>query len=255
MTDGYRDFEFDLPGALLDHLVTVLDGMEVAPLNVGGVAGIPDAQGVYQLFLDGRLVYIGKTDAESGLRRRLERHAEKVLHRAELAPELMSFKAVRVFVFTAMDLETQLIKHYAGKDGATAWNNSGFGSNDPGRNRDRTVIKGKNFDALHPINIDRTLDGDFSGTRTAAALALLLKDSLPYTFRFETYPTKSRKPHPSLMDTTVEISSEARTARALITELTRQLPSGWQSTAFRSHVILYKEHVDDYPDAEILARS
>jgi hypothetical protein len=255
MTDGFREFEFDLPGALLDHLVRVLDGMTAAHLNPGGMTGIPDAQGVYQLFYDRQLVYIGKTDAESGLRRRLERHANKVLHRHGLDPGKMSFKAVRIFVFTAMDLETQLIKHYSGTSDGTAWNNSGFGSNDPGRNRDRTVIKGKNFDALYPIDIDRVLAGNFSGDHTAAKLAFLLKDSLPYTFRFEPEAPRSRKPHKTLVSTEVSIPESAKTCRTIIAELTRQMPAGWQSTAFRSHVILYQENINDYPDAEVIARS
>ena len=255
MTAGYRDFEFDLPGALLDHLVRVLDSMEKAPLNLGGVESIPEAQGIYQLFLDGQLVYIGKTDADAGLRRRLERHSGKILHRRGLDPARLSFKAVRVFVFTAMDLESQLIKHYSGNANGTPWNNSGFGSNDPGRNRDRTVIRGKNFDALFPIDIDRDLEGKFAGEHSAASLAMLLKGLLPYTFRFETEGARSRKPHPVLVETKVTISLKSRTARTVISELTRQLPEGWQSTAFRSHVILYPEAVDNYPDAEILARS
>lgn len=176
-------------------------------------------------------------------------------HRNGLKPERLSFKAVRVFVFTAMDLETQLIKHYSGSEDGTAWNNSGFGSNDPGRNRDKTVIKGKNFDALYPIDIDRVLEGDFGGERTAAELAFLLKDSLPYTFRFEPEAPRSRKPHPVLVQTKVIIPNDARSTRAIVTSLTKQMPPGWQSTAFRSHVILYHEGEDKYPDAEILARS
>lgn len=46
---GFRTFEFDLPAALLDHLVKVLDGMESAPLSPDGLSGVPEAQGVYQL--------------------------------------------------------------------------------------------------------------------------------------------------------------------------------------------------------------
>jgi hypothetical protein len=255
MTAGYTDFEFNLPGALLTHLVQVLDSLETAPLNVGGLQGIPDGQGVYQLFLADKLVYIGKTDAEAGLLKRLSRHSEKVKFRKGLDPALLSFKAVRIFVFTAMDLETALIKHYAGPEKNTAWNNSGFGANDPGRERDRTKIKDKNFDAKFPIDIDRELDGDFSGEHIAGVLAAALKDSLPYTLRFEPQVKGSRKPHPLLMETKVTIPAQAKTTRDIVTALTRQMPAGWQATAFRSHLILYRESVDNYPDAEILARS
>lgn len=55
MTLGYVDFEFDLPGALLARLVDVLDGLAPAVLSTEVLSEIPDAQGVYQLFLNGDL--------------------------------------------------------------------------------------------------------------------------------------------------------------------------------------------------------
>ena len=191
VSPGYREFEFDLPGALLDHLVRALNGMKYAPLNVESLGSVPEAQGVYQLFLDGELVYIGKTDAESGLYRRLTRHSDKIKHRRGLDPARVTFKAIRIFVFTAMDLETQLIKHYGGT-GGTKWNGSGFGANDPGRNRDNS--KPGEFDQEFPIDIDHELDEDFSGRQAASAVATKLKNILPYTFRFETQ-SRSRAPH------------------------------------------------------------
>lgn len=109
MIPGYVDFEFDLPGALLARLVQVLDTLPPATLSREFLDDIPDAQGVYQLFLDAALVYIGKTDAEAGLRKRLDRHRLKIQHRNGLDPNRVAFKAVRIYVFTAVDLETQLI--------------------------------------------------------------------------------------------------------------------------------------------------
>jgi hypothetical protein len=255
MIPGYVEFEFDLPGALLRHLISILDGLTPAPLTAGDTERISEQQGVYQLLLDGKIVYIGKTDAEAGLRNRLQRHAGKVQQRLGLDPGRLTFRAVRIFVFTAMDLETQLIKHYAGDEDSTAWNNSGFGSNDPGRNRDRTIIKGKNFDAQYPIDIDLPLGLTFPGETTAAIIASALKDALPYTFRFESRGPRSRAPHPQLTNAVISIPPTATTTREIVTTLTQQLPAGWQATAFRSHVILYRESVDNYPDAQVLARS
>ncbi len=251
MSAGYTDFEFDLPDALLTHLIRVLDGLETAPLTSIRLADIPDAQGVYQLFLDGDLVYIGKTDAEAGLRKRLERHAAKIQHRQNLDPALVSFKAVRIFVFTAIDLETQLIKHYA--RGGTRWNNRGFGANDPGRRRDRTRVKETNFDAIYPIDLDRELGVDFSDAQDAAQVVAKLKQLLPYTFRYEL--EGGRRPAAELSGTAVTIPTDATTARRVIVALVKQLPPGWQATTFLHQVILYREHVDDYPDAVVLARS
>lgn len=250
MSVGYREFEFDLPGALLDHLVRALDSLRTAPLDATGLAIVPEAQGVYQLFLDGRLVYIGKTDAEAGLLRRLSRHSCKTLHRRNLTPDQVTFKAIRIFVFTAIDLEAQLIRHYGGGTGLE-WNGSGFGSNDPGRNRDFSA-PGR-FDQRFPIDIDRELDVDFRNVRTAAQVATRLKAALPYTFR---YATVSRVlAHPELEETEVAITPEARTAREIIGSLVRQLPPGWQATALSALLILYKEQEDRYPQAMVLTRS
>ena len=252
MTAGYREFEFDLPSALLDHLVRALDDMESAPLTMESLANVPEAQGVYQLFLDNKLVYIGKTDAESGLFRRLVRHSQKIQHRRDLDPARVSFKALRIFVFTAMDLETQLIKHYTA-DARTAWNGSGFGSNDPGRNRDRST-PGR-FDQEFPIDIDRNLDWGLVGQHTAAAVAAELKAALPYTFRYQTSSGHSRKPHPDLVNATVTLPAGPMTARRIIELIVSQLPAGWQATALSAVLILYKEHTDGYPQATVLARS
>lgn len=251
MSAGYTEFEFDLPDALLTHLIKVLDRLEPAPLTSGVVGAVPEAQGVYQLFLDGELVYIGKTDAEAGLRKRLDRHAFKIQHRLNLDPGRVSFRAVRIFVFTAIDLETQLIRHYA--EGGTRWNNRGFGANDPGRQRDRTKVRSTNFDALYPIDLDRPLEIDFSQDTNAGQVVARLKQALPYTFRYQT--EAGRRPAAELVETTVAISGEHRTTRDLLVDLVSQLPPGWQATAFLHQVILYREVIDDYPDAQVLARS
>ena len=90
---GYLEFEFDLPNALLINLARALDGMESSELSTANVVDIPEAQGVYQLFHNNSLVYIGKTDAEAGLKKRLERHAWTIQHRRHLDPSEVSFKA------------------------------------------------------------------------------------------------------------------------------------------------------------------
>ncbi|TIL83467.1 MAG: GIY-YIG nuclease family protein [Mesorhizobium sp.] len=64
----------------------------------------------------GQIVYIGKADAEAGLRKRPRRHAWTIQHRQNLSVQDITLKAVRVFVFAAIDLERQLIRH----DGTTA---------------------------------------------------------------------------------------------------------------------------------------
>lgn len=106
---GFVEFEFDLPEALLSSLVKVFGAMTESPLLPENISEIPEAQGVYQLIRGLEVVYIGKTDGQSGLRQRLLRHAYSIQDRSNLDAESVSFKAVRLYVFTAMDLETQLI--------------------------------------------------------------------------------------------------------------------------------------------------
>jgi hypothetical protein len=201
---------------------------------------------VYQLFYDDTLVYVGKTDAEAGLRTRLTRHARKILQRPSLTGSVR-FKAVRIMVFTAMDLETQLIKHYRSVDeDAAAWNGSGFGSNDPGRERETTNKSPEGFDAQHPIDIDLT--GAFlqPGMTTPAAAVAALKAALPYTLRYETLrnakgKSTRGKPHADLLMAKVTIPPGAQTVRGLLKIIRAALGADWQATAFVSHVILYKE--------------
>ena len=91
---GSRTLEFDLPTALLEQVIKMFDGMASAPLSTNDTALIPNGQGVYQLFHRGRLVYVGKTDAEAGLKHRLSRHSWAIKSRHNLNVEDMTFKAI-----------------------------------------------------------------------------------------------------------------------------------------------------------------
>jgi hypothetical protein len=79
--EGFRTLEFDLPTALLEQVIAVFEDLTAADLSPEDTALIPNAQGVYQLFHCGKLVYVGKTDAQAGLRQRLSRHAWNIKSR------------------------------------------------------------------------------------------------------------------------------------------------------------------------------
>lgn len=242
MTAGFVEFEFDLPDALLQSLISIFDNLESAPLVRENVANIPDAQGVYQLRVDGQVVYIGKTDGEAGLRRRLARHAFTIQHRQNLTTADVTFKAIRVYVFTAIDLETQLIRHYR-TIGTVAWNDSGFGSNDPGRRRDETDLKPEGFDALYPIDLDQIVNIPVQIGAPAAQILLALKSALPYTLRFETLGRGSRKAHPELESAIIRAPLQPPlTTRGLLLAVLAALPEGWQATLLAGRIILYREN-------------
>lgn len=254
MIEGFKEFEFDLPDALLTRLVSILDGMDGAALTPEIVVDIPEAQGVYQLLLDGQVVYIGKTDSDSGLKKRLERHAFTIDHRSNLSTDKVKFKAVRIFVFTAMDLESQLIRHY-GRIAPVQWNNSGFGSNDPGRNRDHTDLKPAGFDALYPIDVERPVALKIDGHQASAAAVLSsLARQLPYTLRVEAAEKPKRAPHLDIQQAQVDLAGVQWTTRGIILAVLKSLPAGWQATILAGRIILYKE-THDYKWGTIIGRS
>ena len=71
-----------------------------------------------------RLVYIGKTYSEAGLKHRLTHHARKLIGRRNITSADVESKAIRLNVFTAMDLEYALIQRH-GDVSQVARNNSG----------------------------------------------------------------------------------------------------------------------------------
>lgn len=248
---GFRSFEFDLPSALLDQLVAIFDEMEQGPLTPEVASQVPNAQGVYQLFHSGKLVYIGKTDGQAGLRQRLSRHSWTIRSRQNLDVSEMSFKAIEVLVFSAMDLESALIVRYRARRCSPAWNGSGFGSNDPGRRRDTTALREDGFDANYPIDIDIPLNVEMGGGSISALDALArLATNVPYTLRHERNAQALAQ-----LRAAMPVFAEERTLREVFNSTCASLPPGWQATRLPGRVILYRETVDDYPGAEVIARS
>ncbi|WSH00294.1 GIY-YIG nuclease family protein [Rhizobium ruizarguesonis] len=255
MAEGYVEFEFDLPSALLDSLVAEFAKMSSASLTHDHTVQVPDEQGVYQLLVGGKVVYVGKTDADSGLRGRLSKHAWTIQHRQNLKPEDVQFKAARVFVFTAMDLEKLLIRHYAQTAGEVWWNFSGFGSNDPGRNRDQTELKATGFDAVYPIDLDHPVDIKSDGGVPAARVLDALRAELPYTLRVQGELGKSRRPHPELVNNLVpDFLVKPNSTRTVLNSVLAALPPGWQATALPGRIVLYREN-RDYSAGVIIGRS
>lgn len=238
---GFVAFELDLMKAVMDQLVPNLEKMSSATLSFESARALPDAQGVYLLIHENQIRYVGKTDAEAGLRTRLVRHTRKFEHRKNIIPSDVSFKAAQILVLTAMDVESRLIRHFHAD-----WNGSGFGSNDPGRERETTNKPEQGFDARFPINID--IDGSYlpSGECSILEALIRLKETLPYTIRYEVMGKGSQayrtKPHPDYSDSRMNVPVGSYTLRQLMRIIVDALPAGWQATEFVSHVILYKEN-------------
>lgn len=224
----------------MDQLVPNLGGLAGAPLTLANAGALPDAQGVYLLLHDGAVRYVGKTDAQAGLRTRLVRHVRKFEQRRNIKPDDVMFKAAQVLVLTAMDVESRLIAHYGAE-----WNGSGFGSNDPGRERETTNKPDQGFDARFPIEIDVPVDILQAANYPVLDALIAIKEALPYTLRYEVTGKGSRAyrlaPHPDYVASKVTIPAGPMTVRTLMRAIVAALPPGWQATEFVSHVILYKE--------------
>jgi hypothetical protein len=251
---GYTELEFDLPGALLTAILARLEGTPPADLTEKNAGRIPEEQGVYALYLKdpSRLVYIGKTDSEAGLRHRLMRHSRKIKGRENISPGDVQFKAIRLFVFTAMDLETALIQHFGGVK-AVPWNNSGFGSNDPGRKRDTSDYKDDHFDAQYPIKLDEVFVEFSPGEYLVSQIMQRLKNGLPYTLRFQR-PGRSSY-HEDYAGKSVRIVNPGMTTREVLQSCGEALPAGWHITALPSHVISYKNDRNNYEHGVEIART
>lgn len=246
---GYVEYEIDIEKVLRNELPKVVAGVELAPLTTASVNAIPEgAKGAYVLFVNDYPVYAGKTDARHGFRDRLNRHAFTIQNRKNLDPSKIAFKAIRILVFSNFDVEAILIDAMRKADkGALAWNDSGFGSNDPGHNREGQ--QPADFDISYPINIDRQLHLVVAGSHAVLPLLIKLKQHLPYDLRYETdlkpgsddrYINYRKGHFDQRKAPEVEVTDDD-TTRTLLGKIMAALPVGWRTTVFPGRVILYKE--------------
>jgi hypothetical protein len=236
---AYGQFELSLPSALLQQLPPFLETIPASSLVLPELVAVDeDAQGAYLLFLGGDLVYVGKSDAEAGLRQRLERHYYRVQHRRGLDASQVTFKAARIYSFSVMDVESILIEHYRSRIGGASWNNSGFGSNDPGQKRD--TQRPSRFDTWFPLDTSRPLNfspDEVSGEQSVLAFLATVKSRAPFVLRFE-------DTNDELLNARIAPSPAIPTDASIdrvMAEVVRALPAGWQGTVLRGYCILYKE--------------
>lgn len=258
---GYIEYEIDVEKILRDELPGIIATSDAAPLTLEAVNAMPErAKGAYVLYEDGRPVYAGKTDTRHGFRSRLGRHFLTVQSRIDLDPSRLSFKAVRIMVFSNFDVEAILIKELRRQDPtALAWNFSGFGSNDPGHNREGQ--EPADFDKERPVDIDRPLPFIVTGKMPLLKFLIGLKDGLTYDFRYQTDTNDKGKPshyrvgevdHREADD--IELPDRPLTMREALRIVLAALPTGWRATVFPNRVILYRENVKYQYAREYLER-
>lgn len=233
-------FDFDLARAVVDQLVETLDALPIGALTTINLEAVAAVQGVYQLFHQDAAVYVGKTD--EGLNRRLRRHQRTLAARQNIDVEHLGFKGLYIHKnWTTWTSEDVLLRHYS----TCAWNNSGYGSNDPGRKREDTEVGTQGFDQQYPIRSDWVVSEVQAGQYEANALLRQLKKTLPYIFRYETdHPKQWKSGSVKYNGRTLIVDKTDKTAEQLIASIAKQLGPSWQATRFPGRYILYEESRD-----------
>jgi hypothetical protein len=238
----WADFKLSVTRALSDQMAAALESLAPAKLTAESLSELDDRSGVYLLYKDYDLVYVGK--AARSLPQRLDRHRSKLTGRLNINMEQVRFTCLYVDEdLDALAPETMLISRFRA-EGRAPWNFSGFGSNDPGRHRDATLYETDHFDVLYPVDLDVPLVGLAPGRYTGAEVVTRVKSLLPYLFR---YAAKAKRPHVDLTQVTIELDEADPPADRVFALLADALPD-WQITALPGYVIMYREQ-QSYPSA------
>ncbi|MFD0272678.1 Eco29kI family restriction endonuclease [Kitasatospora sp. NPDC059646] len=235
----HDDFRLSITKALGDQLADALSHLGRAPLADENLAQLDDRPGVYQLYLDGDFVYVGKADKT--LPGRLRNHLRKLSGRRNIDLADVAFSCLYVAEdFSALAPEQLLISHHK-EMGNIPWNNNGFGNKDPGRQRDSTILKNNHFDVVFPIDLDRPVEGLVPGDTSLHAFLKALKGGLPYNFRYAE-PPRSKSSF-------VTVPHGGLSANDAFRMLSEALPEAWQVAALMGYVIMYGDSPNEYKSA------
>lgn len=236
----HADFTLSITKALGDQLKVALDDLKQVPLKEANLSALRPRAGVYQLYLRGDLVYVGK--AEKALPVRLRQHLRKLSGRENVSLDEISFCCLYVAEdFSALAPEKLLIRRYD-EDGQAPWNHNGFGNRDPGRKRDHTKIKANHFDQEFPADLNLLVEGLRVGDVAIKDFVKQVKNGLPFTFRHAKIPER-------VASTPVVVNDPVMTADEAFTLIANCLPAEWQVVALLGYVIMYPDSPADYPSA------
>lgn len=235
----HDDFRLSITKALGDQLARALTQLGRAPLDKQYILELEERPGVYQLYLRGEFVYVGKADRS--LPNRLSNHLRKLSGRRNIELTEVTFSCLYVEEdFSALAPEQLLISQHK-EMGNIPWNNNGFGNKDPGRQRDSTILKNNHFDVLFPIDLDRPIDGFECGRISLGELLKIIKNVLPYNFRYAEPPDSS--------STFVQVSYARMSASDAFLLVSESLPDSWQITVLMGYVIMYPDSPSEYKSA------
>ncbi|MFY7064675.1 Eco29kI family restriction endonuclease [Nocardiopsis changdeensis] len=235
------EFRLSITKALKDQLAQSLAELEPSPLSMERLNELDKRGGIYQLYHNEHFVYVGKAD--KNLPQRIKIHLKKISGRKNISIDEMKFTCLYVDEdFPAVAPEKLLIAKYRER-GEIPWNTNGFGNNDPGRQRDGTIIPANHFDVLHPINLELPVQGIGPGKLPLRKLLAEFKKQLPYNFR---YALKLLGP---MGDVETTIPRADPSAGEIFSIIGKAITQEWQISLLHGYAIMYPEGKKDYPSA------
>lgn len=250
--DYVGEFSLSITEAMRTQLMAALIDLVKVPLTPENSASIERRPGIYQLFLDGTSVYIGKAD--DNLNARVGQHYRKISGRTDTDGDPTNGRLVDRMIFRCMYInedidslgpEKMLIQEFRQNQEAV-WNNNGFGNKDPGKERDTSAVKWLHFDRQFQIDLDLPIIPD--NRRTARRVHPVddlweamgvIKAALPFVFRYGTTPADKREL--TAVDTLNEdVAGVTRSVREWLDWLADRLPDGWKIIALPGYVLAYK---------------
>ncbi|GAA3046445.1 GIY-YIG nuclease family protein [Actinokineospora globicatena] len=226
------EFRLSITQALADQLASGLADLSPDPLDPTHIANVAAKPGVYQLYENDVLVYVGKAEAAESLPKRLRQHHDKLSGRRNVGS--MTFTCLYVHEdMHAVSPERLLIKKY-GAAGFASWNYAGFGSKDPGKERDTTKIDDGHFDATHPINLDFVCAGIRARSYLLSDLLVTVKAALPFLFRYQKAPF-----HDDVIVAVPNDAPKADDLLAIMGACVAEADARWRIIALPGYVIMY----------------
>ncbi|CAM3962060.1 caspase family protein [Kibdelosporangium persicum] len=229
---------FDL-AELGNQVISLLGRRERQPLLLEVLQGMREGSGIYQLSqVDGfveEVVYIGS--ATRSLPERLMLHLNKIAGRRFLSLEQIRFS----HLYFDGDPSGLIPSPLRSDHRVPEWNRNGFGNRDPGRARDRALLKKDHFDARHPIDLDYVIEPPSLDAPKLSHVLRALASELPYIFRYQRNVSDF-----DVLE--VELPAREAPVHEVFQCIAAALGDSWQLTAFPGYVILYQENVI-YPAA------
>ena len=209
-------FRFEVGPAILVQLLEKLRQLEGRPLADCLAASYP---GFYQLFLDGRPVYIGKTSRPIGVR--LGEHIKTI--RGRIPHHRVGCRFAYVEDPSLVDMAEQALIRFFESFGEADWNRSGFGSKTTGYGRAGT--RGANWDTDFPPDFGWPVEAGSVRPMTLAQLIRMINCNAPITF---TIPTKLYGAFSAAHATSLNVVGATLPFRQWATFIERQLAAGWK---------------------------